>query len=80
MMNCPYCGKAMEQGVIQSAHEISWKKKPTYFNRAKFCKNSVILSGLSIWRGSKVIAYLCRSCEKILIDYSYGKCDANYNK
>ncbi len=25
-MKCPYCNKEMEEGIIQSPQEISWKK------------------------------------------------------
>ena len=25
-MQCPYCGKAMEKGLIQSPQEIAWLK------------------------------------------------------
>ena len=35
-MNCPYCGKEMEKGVIQSPHEINWKKKKAFIGRAMF--------------------------------------------
>lgn len=69
-MNCPYCGKEMEKGVIQSPHEISWKKKKSFFGRAMFHEGSVVLSELSFMSGSAVIAYLCRDCKKIVIDYS----------
>ena len=69
-MNCPYCGKEMEKGVIQSPHEISWQKKKSFIGRAMFHENSIVLSELSMLKGSAVIAYLCRDCQKIVIDYS----------
>lgn len=69
-MKCPYCGKDMEQGVLESPHEISWKKKHSIIGRAKFHKGSVVLSALSMLKGSKVVAYLCRGCEKVIIDYA----------
>ena len=28
-MQCPYCGKEMELGLVQSPHEIAWLKGDT---------------------------------------------------
>ncbi|WP_315120807.1 PF20097 family protein [uncultured Clostridium sp.] len=79
-MKCPYCGEEMEQGVIQSPHEISWKNKKSYIGRAKFHEGSIILSKLYMLQGSAVIANCCRKCEKIIIDYKDGSCDMNQVK
>lgn len=79
-MKCPYCENELEQGIIESPHELSWKKKSSIIGRAEFHEGSIVLSELSMVKGSKVTAYLCRSCEKIVIDYSDNKCDANYVK
>lgn len=79
-MKCPYCGEEMEQGVIQSSQEISWKNKKHLFGRAEFHKGSIVLSKLSMLKGSVAIAFLCRTCEKIIIDYKDGRCDANHTK
>ena len=78
-MKCPYCGKAMEKGLIQSPQEIAWlkgKKRPLW-GRAKLHDGSVVLSGLSVTKGSAVAAYLCRECKKVLIDYSEEMSDLN---
>ena len=69
-MKCPYCEKEMEQGFIQSPHEISWKKGD---KRPLF----VILSELSFMKGSAVTAFLCRDCQKVIIDYSDENADFN---
>ena len=76
-MICPYCNEEMEAGVIQSPHQISWKRKRRAFNRAEFYEGSIILSELSILRGSAAQAFCCRKCEKIIIDYRNGNCDMN---
>ena len=78
-MKCPYCEKEMEQGFIQSQHEISWKKgdKRPLFGRAQFHEGSVILSELSFMKGSAVTAFLCRDCQKVIIDYSDENADFN---
>jgi hypothetical protein len=74
-MKCPYCDAEMEQGVIQSPHEISWDKKKRIFGRAEFHEGAIVLSELSILRGSAVIAHCCRKCEKIVINFKDGNCD-----
>ena len=40
-------------------------------------EGSVVLSELSFMKGAAVIAYLCRSCKKVIIDYSDEKSDLN---
>lgn len=81
-MKCPYCEREMEQGVIQSPHEISWKKgvKRRLLGRASLHEGSVVLSELSFFRGSGVIAWLCRDCGKIVIDVSDEKSDLNHGQ
>ncbi|MBR0104296.1 MAG: hypothetical protein IKD83_00065 [Firmicutes bacterium] len=78
-MICPYCGKEMEKGLIQSPQEIAWLKgdKKHMFGRAVLHEGSVILSQLSVMKGSAVTAYLCRDCKKVLIDYSDRISDYN---
>ena len=55
-MLCPYCGKEMEKGLIQSPQELAWLKgeKRRLLSRAAFHKDSVVLSELSLLRGSAV--------------------------
>jgi len=42
-----------------------------------FHKGSVVLSELSLLKGSAVKAYLCRACKKVLIDYADETADFN---
>ncbi len=69
----------MEEGIIQSPQEISWKKgtKRPLIGRAQFHADSVVLSELSFMKGSAVKAFLCRACRKVIIDYADGKSDLN---
>ena len=78
-MKCPYCNKEMEKGLIESPHEINWKKreKRSLFGNADFHNDAVVLSELSYLKGSAVVAYLCRECEKVIIDYSDTNADLN---
>ena len=77
-MDCPYCGREMEQGLIQSPHDISWIKgtKRKLF-RGAFYQDSVVLSRYSPLHGSAVTAFLCRDCQKVIIDHSYRLSDFN---
>ena len=71
-MQCPYCGKTMEEGLIQSPQELAWlpgRKRPLL--------GAVVLSELSMMRGSAVLAFLCRDCGKIMIDCAEGRSDLN---
>lgn len=70
-MKCPYCGKEMEMGYIQSRDGVAWTPKKRCFP---------ILSGLhkdtvSLVNGAGdysecVYAYKCGDCKKVIIDYS----------
>ena len=78
-MTCPYCDHLMEEGIIQSSQEISWKKgiKRPMFGRASFHDDSLVLSKLSFMKGSAVKAYLCRKCMKVIIDCADKESDLN---
>ncbi|WHH58260.1 PF20097 family protein [Petroclostridium sp. X23] len=69
-MKCPYCDKEMKYGVIESPHEINWKpKKAKLFGAARFHEGAIVLSKLSLLKGSCVEAYCCDNCKKIIIYY-----------
>jgi hypothetical protein len=73
-MECPYCKKDMSYGVIQSSHEINWKpKKAKLFIASTLHKDAIALSDHSFFEGSYVVAYCCKKCKKIIIDYSNNK-------
>ncbi|MBP7401154.1 MAG: hypothetical protein KBA30_00895 [Clostridia bacterium] len=78
-MKCPYCGESMEKGLISSNHEIAWLpgEKRKLFGRADFHPGAVALSEVSFLKGSAVTAYICKKCEKVVIDYSDSKSDFN---
>ena len=81
-MRCPYCGKEMELGRVESRNELSWKEGTKRgWRMDKVSPNSVVLSKFSFFtKDPAVRAFLCRSCEKIIIDYSVPQCDLNYNQ
>lgn len=78
-MNCPYCGRELEKGLIQSPNEISWLKgeQKHLFAKAEFHEGAVVLSEFSFVKGSAVKAFLCRECKKVVIDYSDEYSDFN---
>ena len=69
----------MERGIIQSPHELNWKRgtQRPFLGRAGFHEESVVLSELSFIKGSAVVAFLCRECKKVIIDYSDERADLN---
>ena len=76
-MKCPYCQGEMEQGLIQSTKEICWipGEKRRVFAAAALHEGSVVLSEFDFFRGSAVVAWLCRACRKVIIDCG-GDCQA----
>ncbi len=79
-MNCPYCNGEMEYGLIQSSSPIGWIKteKRKFFYNPDLYEGAVCLSKMSAIKGSAVVAYVCRACEKLLIDYGDPTSDLNY--
>ena len=65
-MQCPYCGKEMELGLVQSPHEIAWLKGDTKHAFAIAAAHNI----KNMITGCAVRAFLCRSCKKVIIDYS----------
>ena len=66
-MICPYCGKLMQMGYLQSGRGFIWspEKKEDIFVASKetdidFCE--------SIWRGSYTESWYCAACRKLITD------------
>lgn len=77
-MRCPYCGDAMEAGVIQSAQEINWHPgRRRVVNAAWLHPDSLVLSRRNFLKGSAVEAWMCRRCGKIIIDSADPRSDRN---
>lgn len=79
-MDCPYCGKEMEPGMITSINQIAWYKEGKRGKLTAYPPDqdgSVVLSEHSVLKGSAVETYLCRECQKVVIDCTDGKCDLN---
>ena len=70
-MNCPYCGKEMELGFVQSRDGVTWADKK-YLVKAlsNLHPGSISLSNGANDSGTAVYAYNCSDCKKVIIDYS----------
>lgn len=72
-MKCPYCGKEMIAGVVQSANQIFFTTKP----HKVICrpnihnKNEVVIAPPDWDMSGTCTAFHCAKCKKVVIDYSY---------
>ena len=67
-MQCPVCGKEMEQGFLQSGQRMVWVKTPHKVSLLP--KSGEVLLGNNVLGGLSFEAYICKSCKKIILDYS----------
>ena len=65
---CPYCGRAMKQGYVQSSHQI-------YFNPGNKAKmfasgnlSSRNISTLGAIKAPSIRGWFCDECKKIILD------------
>ena len=68
-MNCPYCGNEMTSGVVQSAREIFFTTKSHSMWFKPSGSHEFSLSTHN-WTRPTCVAYHCRDCKKVVIDYS----------
>lgn len=67
-MECPYCKSEMEKGFFRSRNGLQWYPidKHVFFLAFVSRKGTINISN----GGFEALAYCCKNCEKILIDYS----------
>lgn len=68
-MKCPYCGKDMIKGVIQSSSALKWSMKKYVFASEELHSDVIHICKGSRFTGFSAAAYNCISCNKIIIDY-----------
>ena len=68
-MNCPYCGKEMEKGLIESPEPINFMKEVRAVNRPKEKNGEFNLTKPGFGRHAHIDVYLCRDCRKMVIEY-----------
>ncbi|MGI6224763.1 MAG: PF20097 family protein [Peptococcales bacterium] len=74
-MNCPYCNEEMEKGFLHASSSAGmyWLKEgdSIILNTAKSIKknNGILLCKPSMFGPAKSMAYICKQCQKIIIDF-----------
>ena len=70
-MNCPYCGKPMQMGYLQSARPFFWgPEKHSFFFAAS--KGEVKVSE-GLWDGCYAESWYCVDCHKLVMDVKRDK-------
>ena len=70
-MNCPYCGKEMELGYVQSRDGVTWSDKEYAVKAlATLHPRSISLANGVGDKSTAVYAYRCADCKKVIIDYA----------
>ncbi len=72
MKKCPYCGKEMELGYIQSRDGVYWcvKKRPVAAIPPILQEYIELATSGESFSGGAVEAYNCPDCKKIVVDYA----------
>ena len=65
-MNCHFCGKPMEEGVLDSRGPVHWSESATGMSLPTRRGDVILGKALGILRPK---ARLCRSCRKVIVDY-----------
>lgn len=77
-MQCPYCEKEMQQGVLRANGNIRWMpdmaKEPLIYSRNKYEQQDAVLFP-PYWNDKKLvgknetIAFICPECKKMIVDF-----------
>lgn len=68
-MNCPICGKKMDTGFVESRSRIFFveQRKSVIW---PFWTDNDEIKLCDYWSVPTCIAYICRCCKKVVIDYT----------
>lgn len=71
-MKCPYCDSDMEPGYMQGPKGVFWTDEGrNFFSYPRETKGDIVIAGK--WaRSSGRDAYLCKNCNKIILDVKYS--------
>ena len=77
-VKCPYCGKTMSEGIIDGARYSLWWRDTD--SKRGFLKSLLNLDKKNVrlsypFYDKYCIAYLCRDCEKVVIDIAENNRD-----
>ena len=69
-MKCPFCGKEMTSGVVQSARHVFFTAKPhnLFFRPNLFGGDADIVLTSDNWTKPTCAANYCADCRKVIID------------
>lgn len=67
-MNCPKCGKIMEEGLVQAGGAVTWVREKHKVSLLP--KEGEVMLGRSIMGYCAIPAHICKSCKKVLVDYT----------
>ena len=67
-MNCPVCGKMMEEGLVQAGPRAIWVKKKHLVSLLP--KKGEVELGRNLMGYCAIPALICKDCKRVLMDYS----------
>lgn len=74
-MKCPFCGREMTEGFVQSSRWVYFtKQRHKFFFRPK--EDDVVLSTHN-WTAPTAKAWHCSNCMKVIVDYEEAWCEEN---
>lgn len=65
-MNCPSCGKAMEEGFLSCSSPVFWSESVSGLPFPAHTGDVLLGKALGLLRPK---AFLCRACRKVVLDY-----------
>ena len=68
-MKCPVCEHEMEKGLVQFHRSLSWVKNKHKLSLSPQ-KGEIFIYQMNALSYICLEAYICKSCQKIVIDYS----------
>ena len=78
-MNCPYCMKKMQKGILRANGNIRWmpleSREPLVYSREKYIQQGAVLfppfwDDKRLMDSEETTAYICPDCKKLIIDFS----------
>ena len=75
-MDCPSCGKEIEEGMIHNRYPLIWRKGTNRHDIKWVSKEDITLSR-SIVNGAAIKVFYCRDCKKMIIDCADPHSDLN---
>lgn len=78
-MRCPICNGEMEKGYVQFHRGLAWVKNKHKISLAPK-EGELFIYNMNSMKYICLNAYVCKACEKILVDYSDSGTDYECQK